>query len=437
MVPAAIRRLASQGHSAGPIVPAELIGGLVVFVAVTACHQSDGRPTEPANLPPSAVVGPQASIICPAGAVDILVGQDIQTAVTSRPANTTFCLKSGVHRIAASITPRTGDIFVGEYGAIIDGTGWRTPDPNQAAFRAHDQDIDGVTIRNLVIRNMPAKGVHATWSSADRWTIEYNEVTNNTTGVAAPNRSMVRNNHIHHNTGGGYSAFRAVGTTFENNEIAYNGSEQKIVGATSITFRNNFVHHNAADGIWYDADNTGSLIEDNRVEDNGREGIFYEISGQGVIRRNLVRRSETNGIFISTSKDVEIYENTLEDNFRGIQYFLNCEAVGGGTIRFDLANNLARDNTIRVGRKDGAYANGFAHLSGCSPGQVAPYLDGSRGLRFRNNRYVVPSMESKYWLWGLSGLKSWTESLSWGPTSLKTWTEWQALGHDIEGAVTQ
>jgi parallel beta-helix repeat protein len=426
-----------SGYSTSRRLAAQLTGGLAIFAAIAACQQSDGRPTEPAALPPSELVGPQPSIVCPSGAVDILVGQEIQTAVTARPGNTTFCLKSGVHRISASITPKTGDVFVGEYGAIIDGTGWKTADPNQAAFRAHDQDIDAVTIRNLVIRNMPAKGIHATWSGADRWTIEFNEVTNNTTGVAAPNRSLVRNNHIHHNTGGGYSAFRAVGTTFENNEIAYNGSEQKIVGATDVTFRSNFVHHNASDGIWYDADNTGSLIEGNRVEDNGREGIFYEISGQGVIRRNVIRRNETNGIFISTSKDVEIYENTVEDNFRGIQYFLNCEAVGGGTIRFDLANNLARDNTIRVSAKDGAYASGFAHLSSCTPAQVAPYLDGSRGLRFRGNRYLVPATESKYWLWGLSSLKSWTESLSWGPSSLKTWREWQALGHDTDGAIAQ
>jgi hypothetical protein len=37
---------------------------------------------------------------------------------------------------------------------------------------------------------------------------------------------------------GGYSAFRSANTVFEGNAIAYNGSEQKVVGATTITFRN-------------------------------------------------------------------------------------------------------------------------------------------------------------------------------------------------------
>ena len=49
-------------------------------------------------------------------------------------------------------------------GAILDGTGWSTTDDTQAAFRVYDDPndpndpngpIDYVTIRNLVIRNMP------------------------------------------------------------------------------------------------------------------------------------------------------------------------------------------------------------------------------------------------------------------------------------------
>ena len=239
-------------------------------------------------------------------------------------------MKAGVHAVSSHITPKSGDAFIGEYGAILDGTTWTTADPSEAAFRAHNQDIDDVTIRNLVIRHMPRKGIHALHWASDRWTIENNELTACRTGVAAPNRSIVRNNYIHHNTGGGYDAYRPVNLIVEHNEIAYNGREQKIVGATDVTFRDNFVHHNAGDGIWYDAENTGAVIEQNRVEDNGRDGISYEISGRGLIRKNTVRRSAASGIFIATSKNVEVAENVLEDNFRGIQYFLNCGAVGGG-----------------------------------------------------------------------------------------------------------
>ena len=367
--------------------------------------------------------GPQSSISCPAGAVDIAPGTNIQNVVNGYGGNTAFCLKAGVHYLTGAITPKTGNAFVGEYGAVLDGTNWSTTDPNTGAFRAHNQDIDNVTIRNLVIRNMPQRGIHAFYNYSDGWTIENNEIASNRTGLNVPGASMVRNNQIHHNGAGGYLMYKGSSTTFENNEIAYNGTEQKVVGTMNVTFRGNFVHHNAADGIWYDADNTGALIEGNTVEDNARVGIFYEISGQAVIRHNVVRRSGDNGIFISTSKHVEIHNNTLEDNFRGIQYFVNCDAVGGGIIGWDLANNSAHNNIVVVGTRSGSLGNILSHLGSCTSTQVQPYVNGSKNLVFDGNNYVVPSVTTRYWMWGLSNFKS--------------FDEWRGLGQDTAGVVSQ
>ena len=368
----------------------------------------------------STSVGPQAGITCPAGAVDVWPGTDIQSVVGLHPGATTFCLHAGTHMLTSSITPKTGNTFVGEYGAILDGTNWTqtTSDPNQGAFRAHNQDIDDVTIRNLVIRNMPKRGIYAHSAACDRWKIEYNEIAHTLTGVAAPNSSIVKNNYIHHNSAGGYSAYRSTNTVFESNDISYNGS-QKVLGATNITFRNNFVHHNGSDGIWYDADCSDGLIEGNVVEDNPREGIFYEISSRGIIRNNTIRRNGYSGIYVSTSKDVEIYNNTLEDNFRGIQYFLNCTAVGGGSIRYDLANNSAHDNVVKVGTRSGSLANGLSYVSSCTSIQVSDYINGSKNLKFLNNGYFVPSLTPRYLFWGFG--------------TLVTWNQWQTIGNDLTG----
>ena len=128
--------------------------------------------------------------------------------------------------------------------------------------------------------------------------------------------------------GGGYGGYFSGYTTFDTNEIAYNGWEQKVMDSVNVTFRNNFVHHNLGDGIWYDGGNPNALVEGNRVEDNGRNGIFYEASNGLVIRNNTVRRSGDTGVFISTSQNAEIYNNTLENNFRSITYFVNCGATG-------------------------------------------------------------------------------------------------------------
>jgi parallel beta-helix repeat protein len=356
---------------------------------------------------------------------------DVQRVVDAHPGRTTFCLKAGVHAIAKSITPRTGNTFVGEYGAILDGAGWVTTDSTQGAFRAHNQDIDAVTIRNLVIRNMPQKGIHAFSDFSDHWTIEHNEIVGARTGLNAPNDTVVRWNRIHHNIGnrtaanpaergGGYAAYRASRVLFEGNEIAYNGTEQKMMESVDVTFRRNFVHHNVGDGIWYDGGNPGALVEGNRVEDNGRNGIFYEVSSGGTIRNNVIRRSADTGVFVSTSTNTHVHSNTLEHNFRGITYFVNCSSAGGDAIGVDLANNSARDNTIAVGARTDAFAAGFSHTL-CTPMQVAPYLNGSKNLTFSHNTYRVPSAAGRYWLWD----------------GLKPWSQWQSLGHDVDGVVSE
>ena len=386
-------------------------------------------PTSPPPAAPDPTYGPRASITCPSGAADIWPGSSIQTVVNNHPAGTTYCLRAGVHSRTSSITPKSGDTFVGEYGAILDGSGWSTSDDTQAAFRAHNQNIDYVTIRNLVIRNMPQQGIHAYYWMSDHWTIEYNEIGYNKWGLEFAPDFTIRNNYIHHNVGnpsasspaergGGYVASWADNTTFDSNEIAYNGPEQKVVYSANVTFRNNFVHHNLRDGIWYDTSTTGgALIEGNRVEDNGRIGIAFEASIGATIRNNTVRRSAGDAVFISMSQNAQIYNNWFEANAGGIEYFLNCGSLSLGE---DVKNNAAYDNTVVVGPQSDTYASAFSSTA-CTAAQLAPYLNGSKNLTFSRNTYSVPSATRRYLLWG-----------GW-----KYWNEWQALGHDHDGSMSQ
>ena len=128
-------------------------------------------------------------------------------------------------------------------------------------------------------------------------------------------------------------------------------------------------------------------------------------------------------MFSPLSKDAQIYGNPLEHNFRGITYFLSCPSVGGGQS-IDLANNVAHDNTIVVGTQSGAFASVFSYGSGCTSTQLAPYQNGSKNLTFSHNAYDVPSPATgRYWIWGLSGYKY--------------WTEWQAIPQDVTGTMSQ
>ena len=218
--------------------------------------------------------------------------------------------------------------------------------------------------------------------------------------------------------GGGYIGFRADNTTFDSNEIAYNGPEQKVGLSANVTFRNNFVHHNIRDGIWYDSNpNAGALIEGNRVEDNGRNGIFFEASIGATIRNNTVRRHSVATRCLSPCPRMPRSTATRSKAIsEASQYFLNCDSLALGE---DVKNNAAYDNTVVVGTQSYAYASGFSYLSSCTSTQLAPYLNGSKNLTFSRNAYRVPSLSGRYMLWG-----------GW-----KYWNEWQALGHDVDGSI--
>jgi hypothetical protein len=124
------------------------------------------------------------------------------------------------------------------------------------------------------------------------------------------------------------------------------------------------------------------------------------------------------------SQNAQIYNNSLEANVGGIEYFLNCDSLPSGE---DVKNNAAYDNTVVVGTQNSAYANGFKSTS-CTSGQLTPYLNGAKKLTFSHNAYRLPSPAFGL-LWGSGRYFLWDGG--------KNWNQWQALGHDVEGSLSQ
>jgi hypothetical protein len=179
-------------------------------------------------------------LLCPAGAVDIwpvstsrassirIRGDDVLPTSRRALADQLDQAEDGQH------------LSSGEYGAILDGSGyWPISDDTQAAFRAHNEDIDYVTIRissSEACRRVAS--IRYYWMS-DHWTIEYNEIASNKMGIEfAPNFHHPEQLHPPQRgailvsnpaeRGGGYTGVSADNTTFDSNEIAYNGPEQKV-----------------------------------------------------------------------------------------------------------------------------------------------------------------------------------------------------------------
>ncbi len=393
-----------------------IVTAVVVTPPPTNPPTTDPPVPPPIPPPPSVTVGPRA-ITQPTGSVSIPLGTSIQTAINNAPAGTAFWLPAGVRSLTASLNVKNGNQFFGELGAILDGSSWVTSNVDAGAFVS--QGTTDVVIDNLVIRNMPQKGISGE-NSALRWTVSHLEVQICSTGIALPSASTASKCHIHHCRTGGYSAFRCTDPSFLDCEIAYNGPEQKIVSATNPIIRGCYFHHNAWNAGWFDSNNTNWLFDTNICEDNGGSGLVSEISYAGTTQHNIYRRNGDCAVFIVDTQNVTVLDETCEDNFRGIQLYINTPALLDG---YDLKNITITDCTVRVPSTAGAFASMLSHNSNADAGVVAPYLAGLKNLTWVNTAYTVPNVAAPIFVWGFG--------------QLKTWTQWQGspILQDLTGSI--
>src|SRR5688572_11794276 len=275
-----------------------------------------GPPTPP---PPPSGRG-QIALTCPSGAIHIAPGQNIQTITNNNPSGTVFCLDPGVHSINYTITPKDNNQYWGELGSIIDGTGWVTSDETKGVFWCHNIGRINVTVKNLVMRNLPQRGIGLfPWDTNTGWIIDQCEIFNCGEGIVTGSNLTVSNSIIHHCrrvghpvlTGSAYligGAYPNVVTNllFDNNEIYECGAVQKTLDSTNVTWRNNYFHDNDGASIWSDGVGENFLAEFNVIED-AAVGIWYELCFSGIIRNNTIRRMTDQAVFISTSRNAEIY----------------------------------------------------------------------------------------------------------------------------------
>lgn len=365
--------------------------------------------------------------------VPVAVGQDIQALVDQSEVGTVFLIKAGVHR-RQSIVPKNGMSFIGEPGAVLTGE-----DTTEYAFNANSTSLPrNVTIRGLVIEHYAPplqQGAIRADVAMGAWTIEDCEIRYNATGgIRIGPRARVLRNRVHHNgqigiLGGGDEILVEGNEIFFNNpdaryDMYWEAGGTKFTRTRGLVVRDNFVHHNHGPGLWTDIDNIRTLYERNRVEDNAEAGIFHEISYAAVIRNNETRRNGTHavpadwitgsGILVSSSSDVEVYGNTVEDNRNGITGIQRRRGAGAyGT--YSLRNLHVHDNVVRS--KTG--------VSGIATGGLARLYDRatyrSRNNRFEGNSYDLGENERPFrWRGGR-----------------KTWGEWRRLGQDSSGKVVQ
>jgi hypothetical protein len=370
-------------------------------------------------------------------------GTNLQSVVNANPPGTSFCLKAGVHAIAYRTVPKSGNTFTGEYGAILDGSTWPRASTGyeEAAFQAFltGQPITDVTFRNLECRNMPRSCFFAYYQHARRWTFDHVLAHDNGRWAAnIPSDSVLSNSIVHSNLGvsarsnadmgGAFAVFRATNVEVLNNEFYNNGSEGKVTHAFNVIMRGNYFHHETHNAVWFDGDSPGSIVEDNLIDYPTIFGVFLEVAQRIVVRHNTIRRAGWNAISLHTSREIDVYENTIEDaGSIGISLRMECNrggvnGLGDLTNKWDLTNNVIRENTLRV--PAGRSATGLLVDQSIAPcAERAAYLSNAKNNRWIGNRYDVPAQAGAYWSWAVL------------PAPSVTWAEWRALGNDLTGAV--
>lgn len=306
----------------------------------------------------------------PAGATVVPAGDN--TSFDFSHDNTTYWFAPGEHTLGtgqySKIIPGSNSTYIGAPGAILDGK-----NNNQYAFAG---GASAVRIAYLEIRNFGRgldnnnEGVINHDAGTD-WTMEYlNAHNNDGAAVFMGTGNTVRYNCLKDNGQYGFSVYKdpvegdsgVKNIVVDHNEITGNNQDDwetrdpgcgctgggKFWDTKGARVTNNYVHHNLSVGLWADTNDIDFLFDSNWIEQNSGEGIWYEISYNATISRNVLKRNNwTSGnrntgspapaIYISESGGdnrlqattsgstaLRIQHNMLEDNFSGISIFENA-----------------------------------------------------------------------------------------------------------------
>jgi len=299
----------------------------------------------------------------------------------------------------------------------------------------------GVVIENLTIEKYPARPqlgcvVVAGGALLRNCDIGYSHGY----GVSLGGPSTVRDCYIHHNGMCGIGA-GGEGSIVEGNEIAHNvwlyyagrawdNGGVKIANARNITFRRNYIHHNAGPGIWTDIKTSDVLIEDNIVEFNHWEGLLPELSNHLIIRRTICRWNGVNPRSALWGGQICVQNSShllVEDNY--IETGPGNHSPWGNPQGVIVINQNVRDvDEIRYGGKFGVreiVVRRNTHVmpqgghNGVDYGSLGwnsyqDFLDA--GLVWEDNRYFLGRPIYHQWSWRFED--SWQNTLS-------TWLRWE------------
>ncbi len=273
-----------------------------------------------------------------------------------------------------------GTFFV-DYGAKRLYLG---SDPTGSQVRASDT-VKALVIagKGSVIRGIGIRGfspsvpdIGAVAIAASNVTLENVTITDTaTTGLAIfSSNATVRQVSILRSGMLGAQASTADGLLMTGLLVADNNTEHfnrapvsggvKIHKSRHVTVSNSALVANRGNGLWFDESVYDMTVVGNDIVDSVGNGLVIELSATAVVADNVVLRSERDGIFVSDSGSIQIWNNTIAENDRGINIVQdsrrasNLSAPGHDarqtlpdpTVTWITGNVTVRNNVIAAGR---------------------------------------------------------------------------------------
>lgn len=317
-------------------------------------------------------------------------GDNVSAMIATQPAGASFVFSPGIYR-GVQITPRDGDAFRGEPGAILSGAKVL----NGFDFNGNAWSIGGQTSQlqahggcsnflgqgysgcqhpeQLFIDGVPLWQVTDTSQMAPgRWYFDYGAdqiwilddpngrlVELSVTPAAFQGQAqdvtvadLVIERYASRAQQGAMSLDGGSGWLIENNEIRYNHGTG-IRTHSDMVLRNNYVHHNGQIGVAGLGDRI--LVEGNEISFNGISGFnpFWEAGGTKfvltrdlVVRNNHVHDNRGRGIWTDIDNVNSLIEGNLAENNdqSGIAHEISYSAtIRNNTVR---GNGQAFDNWL-------------------------------------------------------------------------------------------
>ena len=315
-----------------------------------------------------------------------------QALVNAAPAGGTITVPPCTYHEAVTVQK---SLTINATGVIIDGDNVRD---KGFAVLANDVTVNGLTVTHIKAESH----VGAVWTTGiSRFIFNGGVARDSSTVCISLNGGSghrVLNSEFMGCGKEGYFMNGVSDTLFSGNRVHDNNTahafEQgdeagggKAMASQRVTFNDNEVDHNGGPGIWFDNGVVDVSATNNRVHDNERAGIFFEISNGATISGNAVWNNGFGfvawgygaGITVSSSDRADIHDNTVAWNARGISVISQSRDLQPHN------GNVVHDNVV-VGR-DGGFVTGFYDDHGGS------LFDSSNGNSGYGNRYWVEASE--------------------------------------------